>query len=382
MFQRSLQQNIESRIQRMSEEKSRKAIVLLGPRQVGKTTLLRTILENKKKVLFLDADDPTVRKMLTNPNTEELKNVLLNTSYVFIDEGQRVENIGITLKIIIDQIKNVQVLLSGSSSFELANKTHEPLTGRKWQYLLLPLSWHEFESHVGYLKAQQQLPLRLVYGMYPEVVSNPDLQDDLLKQLCESYLYKDILAYGGIRKPDVLEKLLRALAFQVGNEVSYNEVSQLLGIDVKTVSSYIDLLVQAYVVFKLPSLSRNLRNEIKTNQKIYFYDNGIRNFLIGNLNPIQNRQDIGVLWENFLMGERIKKNAYSHLTTQSLARSYFWRTKQQQEIDYVEEVAEKFFAFEFKWSPEAKVKSPQNFTLAYHTQVMSVNRENFREFVL
>ncbi|MFS4466397.1 ATP-binding protein [Maribacter sp. 2210JD10-5] len=353
-----------------------KAILLTGPRQVGKTTLFNTLLEGKEH-LFLNGDDPTIRKLLTNPNIEQLKNIIGNHALVFIDEAQRIENIGLTLKLLTDQLQSVQVLVSGSSAFELNNQTQEPLTGRKWEYQLYPISWNEFENNIGYLKAQQQLELRIVYGMYPDVITNFGDEKAVLKQLTDSYLYKDILSYGGIRKPELLEKLLRALAFQIGSEVSYNELSQLLGIDKKTVSSYIDLLCQAYVIFRLPSFSKNLRNEIKTNQKIYFYDTGVRNIIIGDLNPLEVRQDKGSLWENFLIAERLKQNAY----TGSLAKGYFWRTVQQQEIDYVEEEARTIKGYELKWNAQRKVKIPKTFIATYNTEVKVVTRDNFREFL-
>jgi len=353
-----------------------KAILLIGPRQVGKTTLFNKLLEGKE-YLFLNGDDPTVRKLISNPNLEQLKNIIGNYKIVFIDEAQRIDNIGLTLKLITDQLKSVQLLVSGSSAFELNNQTQEPLTGRKWEYQLYPISWGEFESNVGYLKAEQQLELRIIYGMYPDVINNFGDEKEILKQLTDSYLYKDLLSYGGIRKPEILEELLRALAFQIGNEVSYNELAQLLGIDKKTVATYIDLLCQAYVVFKLPSFSKNLRNEIKTNQKIYFYDTGVRNMIIGDLNPLEVRQDKGNLWENFLIAERLKHNAYKS----SLAKGYFWRTVQQQEIDYVEEEAGTVTGFEIKWNPKSKVKIPKTFTAAYNTDVNVINKENFREFL-
>jgi len=353
-----------------------KGILLIGPRQVGKTTLFNKLLEGKE-YLFLNGDDPTVRKLISNPNLEQLKNIIGNYKIVFIDEAQRIDNIGLTLKLITDQLKSVQLLVSGSSAFELNNQTQEPLTGRKWEYQLYPISWGEFESNVGYLKAEQQLELRIIYGMYPDVINNFGDEKEILKQLTDSYLYKDLLSYGGIRKPEILEELLRALAFQIGNEVSYNELAQLLGIDKKTVATYIDLLCQAYVVFKLPSFSKNLRNEIKTNQKIYFYDTGVRNMIIGDLNPLEVRQDKGNLWENFLIAERLKHNAYKS----SLAKGYFWRTVQQQEIDYVEEEAGTVTGFEIKWNPKSKVKIPKTFTAAYNTDVNVINKENFREFL-
>ncbi len=353
-----------------------KAIVLVGPRQVGKTSLIRKILENKD-FLFLNGDDPTVRQLLNSPNTIELQNIIGEKKTIFIDEAQRIENIGLTSKIITDQFKDVQLLLSGSSAFDLNNQINEPLTGRKWEFELFPISWNEMENTVGYLEAKQQLNIRLIYGMYPEVLTSIGSEKEVLKELVSSYLYKDILALSGIRKAEVLDKLLRVLAFQIGNEVSYNELSQLVGIDKNTVSNYIDMLGKAYVVFKLPSFSKNLRNEIKTNHKIYFYDNGVRNAVIGNLNLLETRADKGALWENFLMAERLKVLRYS----KSDARMYFWRTVRQQEINYVEEDAGAIKGFEFKFSPTAKAKIPKLFGETYQTSVEVVTTENFREFL-
>lgn len=370
MISRSLKPIIESKIS------TGKAILIIGPRQVGKTTLINEVLYGKD-FLFLDGDDPSTRQLLTNPNTEQLKDLIKDKPFVFVDEAQRIENIGISLKIIVDQIKSTQLFVSGSSSFEISNLTSEPLTGRKWEYTLYPISWSEFESHVGVLKAFQQLPLRLVYGMYPEIISNAGSEFELLKQLADSYLYKDVLAYDAIRKPDVVKKLLQALAHQVGSEVSLRELSNLLSVDAKTVSTYINILEQAFVIFRLGAFSRNLRNEIKTNQKIYFYDNGILNTLKGNLNPLETRNDIGSLWENFLISERIKKNDYR----QSLAQVFFWRTKQQQEIDFVEDVGGKISGYEFKWKPTTKVKVPSSFIEAYNADFKVISSENFREFI-
>lgn len=355
---------------------SGKAIILVGPRQVGKTTLIRSLLQNKT-ILFLDGDDPVANKLLTHANTEQLRNLIGDTPYVFIDEAQRVENIGLTLKLITDHIPSAQLFVTGSSSFEIGNLMREPLTGRKWEYTLFPVSWKEFREYAGVLKSEQQLPLRLVYGMYPEIITHFGNEYEILKQLAESYLYKDILAFGGIRKPEVLSSLLRALAFQVGSEVSYRELSLLLGVDTKTVSTYIDLLERVYVIFRLSSFSRNLRNEIKRNQKIYFYDNGLLNTVKGNLNPWETREDKGTLWENFLISERMKKNAYDL----SLAQSYFWRTKQQQEVDYVEESGGKIMGYEFKWSPKIKVKEPETFRNAYNADFRVIHSENFNEFI-
>lgn len=353
-----------------------KAIVLIGPRQVGKTTLINTLLSNLT-YLFLDGDDAVVAETLSNANTETLKSIIGNYKYVFIDEVQRIPNIGLKLKIMVDQIKEVQVIVSGSSAFDINHLTQEPLTGRKFEYHLYPISWNEFESNVGYMKAQQQLDLRLLYGMYPDVINNSGNEYEVLKNLVSSYLYKDVLSLAGIRKPDILEKIVQALAFQIGNEVSYNEIAQLVGVDKNTVNNYIDLLEKAFVIFRLNSFSKNLRNEIKLNRKIYFYDNGVRNMLIGNFNSLEFRQDKGALWENFLVSERIKKLAYENSST----RSYFWRTTQQQEIDYIEVDADEINAFEFKWSPTKKAKLPKSFQVAYNPTFLVVNKDNFRAFI-
>ncbi|WP_310993511.1 ATP-binding protein [Aequorivita marina] len=369
-FKRVLQPNIEMKMC------NGKAIILIGPRQVGKTTLIREILKDKN-FLFLNGDDPSVRQVLNSPNTKELENIIGKKEYIFIDEAQRIEGVGLTSKIITDQFPNVQLVLSGSSAFELNNQINEPLTGRKWEFELFPVSWKEMENTTGYLEAKQQLNLRLIYGMYPEVLTAIGSEKEVLKELVSSYLYKDILALSGIRKAEVLDKLLRALAFQVGNEVSYNELAQLVGIDKNTVSNYIDMLCKAYVIFKLPSFSKNLRNEIKRNQKIYFYDNGVRNAVIGNLNLLETRTDKGALWENFIISERLKVLRYS----KSDARMYFWRTVRQQEIDYVEENTGIIKGFEFKFNPKAKTKIPKLFGETYSTEVKVVNTENFREFL-
>ena len=371
MIKRALEEKI---VQKLDKGK---AVIVIGPRQVGKTTLINSILESREH-LFLDGDDPTVRDLLTNPNTEQLRSITGNYTTLFIDEAQRIENIGLTLKIITDQFKQVQLLVSGSSALALNNQTSEPLTGRKWEYRLYPISWPELENNIGHIKSEQQLELRILYGMYPDVINNPGDQIEVLKELTNSYLYKDVLAFGGIRKPRILEKLLRALALQPGSEVSHNELAQLVGVDKNTVGNYIDVLEKGYVIFRLSSFSRNLRNEIKTNQKIYFYDTGVRNAVIGNFNALDSRSDKGGLWENFLISERTKKLAYEN----SLANCYFWRTKQQQEIDYVEEVSGRISGYEFKWNPKANTKFPKSFRETYDANIKVIHRNNFREFVM
>lgn len=353
-----------------------KVIVLIGPRQVGKTTLINTVLA-EKDYLFLDGDDQSVVELLSNANTEQLKNIVGNHTYVFIDEVQRIPNIGLKLKIMVDQLKGVQVIVSGSSAFDINHVTQEPLTGRKFEYHMFPISWNELEHHLGYVKAYQQLELRMIYGMYPDVINNFGNEYEILKNLVSSYLYKDILALAGIRKSNVLEKILQALALQLGNEVSYNEIAQLVGVDKNTVSNYIDLLEKSFVVFRLNSFSKNIRNEIKANRKIYFYDTGVRNMIIGNFNALSLRQDKGALWENFMIAERLKFLLYA----QKPIQSYFWRTTTQQEIDYVETHADQIAAFEFKWSSNKKSKLPKSFDEAYRPSFTIVNRENFREFL-
>jgi predicted AAA+ superfamily ATPase len=370
MYSRTLTEIIKSRID------SGKAIVVTGPRQVGKTTLIESILESKDFIL-LDGDDPVARNLLTNPNTEQIRAILGNKKYVFIDEAQRIDGIGITMKIITDRFKSVQLFASGSSSFDLSNKINEPLTGRKWEFQLYPVSWEEYENKHGYLFAEQNLENRLLYGFYPDVLNNVGDEVAILRNLVNSYLYKDILSFADIRKPEILDKLIQALALQIGREVNYAELAQVVNVDKNTVSKYIDLLEKGYVIFKLSSFSRNIRNEIKTNKKIYFYDNGIRNMVIGNFNSIDLRADKGAIWENFLISERVKQIQYK----QSLARSYFWRTKQQQEVDYVEEVGDKIFGYEFKWQSKKSIKLPKTFTQAYNSENKVVDRDNFRDFV-
>ncbi len=370
MYSRYLSDRIKNRID------SGKAIVVIGPRQAGKTTLIESILESKD-YLLLDGDDPKTRTLLTEPNTEQIRRILGKYKYVFIDEAQRIEGIGLTMKIVTDRFKNVQLFASGSSSFDLSNKINEPLTGRKWEYQLFPISWEEYENHHGFLNAEQSLENRLLYGFYPDVLNNVGDEVSILRNLVNSYLYKDILAYADIRKPEVLEKLVQALALQIGSEVNYSELAQAVNVDKNTVSKYIDILEKGYIIFKLSSFSRNIRNEIKTNKKIYFYDNGIRNMVIGNFNPIELRIDKGALWENFLISERIKQIEYK----QSLAHTYFWRTKQQQEVDFVEENGGKIFGFEFKWKKKNNQKLSKTFTETYNAETKIIDRENFREFV-
>src|SRR5690606_26432173 len=369
MFDRTIENTIKEKIN------GGKAIVVVGARQVGKTTLLNEILKDKD-YLFLDADDPATRNLLQRPTTEQIRTFIGDYQYIFLDEAQRIPGIGLTLKIITDQFKYVQLFVSGSSSFDLGNELNEPLTGRKWEYELFPISWEEYENKNGIIKSEQQIENRLLYGFYPEVINNQGKERETLKNLVNSYLYRDILAFSAIRKPEVLDKLLQALALQIGSEVNYNELSQLIGINKITIQNYIDILEKGYIVFRLQSFSRNIRNEIKQNRKIYFYDNGLRNMIIGNFNPLNLRVDKGALWENFLISERRKQNLYKD----TFAGMYFWRTKQQQEIDFVEEKDGKIIGFEFKWNNKS-AKFPHNFIETYKAKGIVIDRNNFRDFV-
>ena len=371
MYKRYLQENI------LKRSSPKKAIVLIGARQVGKTTLIKSLLNNKK-YLFLDGDNPSVRELLNNPNTEEIKRIVANNKILFIDEAQRINNIGITIKIIIDQIKDVQVFVSGSSAFYLQNSLNETLTGRKWDYVLFPISWEEYQNKHSYLESVQQLENRILYGFYPEILNNIGEEQSLLKQLVNSYLYRDILAFSGIRKPEVLEKLLKALAFQIGNEVSYNELSQTVGIDKGTIAKYIQILEDGYIIFRLPSFSKNIRNEIKRNQKIYFYDTGVRNSIINNFTSLSMRIDKGALWENFLIAERLKQNTYKETFTEM----YFWRTKQQQEVDLVEVNNGEVTGFEIKWEAKKQIKLPLTFTKTYKAKSVIIDKNNFVDFIV
>ena len=370
MIKRTLESVIKNKMA------SGKALVLLGARQTGKTTLLQMLLRDSR-FLFLNGDDPSVQAELAKVNTRQLARIIGDHTVVFIDEAQRIPGVGLGLKIITDRFPQVQLLVSGSSSFELTQSVNEPLTGRKWEYILYPLSWAEIENHFGYLESEQLLETRLIYGNYPEIVVHLGEERERLQQLVNSYLYRDILSFADIRKPEVLSRLLQALALQVGSEVNFTELAQITGVNKATVSNYIDILAKGFIIFRLSSLSRNLRNEIKQNRKVYFYDNGVRNMIIGNFQSLDLRPDKGVLWENFLVSERLKYNHY----TSSYAHSYFWRTRQQQEVDYVEEKDGNITAWEFKWRPQgAKISS--TFLNAYNATAKIIHRENFREFIM
>lgn len=363
----------------MAHLSSGKAIILIGPRQVGKTTLLGNLAQSiDKRVLMINCDEPDMRSMLQNKTSSELKALIGNHDVVIIDEAQRVKNIGISLKLIIDQIKNVQLIVSGSSVLELANEINEPLTGRKWEYILYPLSFQEMSSHTSLLEEKRLLANRMIYGMYPDVINHPGKEKEILKNLTDSYLYKDLFSFRDVRKPEVIEKILQALSLQIGSEVSYNEIADLVKSDPMTVTRYIDLLEKTMVVYRLPSFSRNLRNELKKSRKIYFYDNGVRNAIIANFQPLDLRKDAGALWENFIISERYKFTQYNSIW----CNRFFWRTKQQQEIDYIEDRDGKLYAFEFKWKSTKNAKPSLTFTKAYPENEFSIiTPDNYQSFL-
>jgi len=356
-----------------------KAIIITGPRQSGKTTMMYLIVnELNTKFIFLNCDEPDIRKKLTDATSVQLKTLIGNNKIVCIDEAQRIENIGITLKLIVDNFKDVQLIVSGSSSLDLAGKINEPLTGRKFEYFLLPFMLKELIDSSDELTQHRLLENRLIYGMYPDVVNNSENQEFILKNIVNSYLFKDIFTFQDIRKPEIIEKLVEALALQIGSEVSYNELAQIVGVDIQTVTRYLDLLEKSHIIFKLRAFSRNVRNEIKKSRKIYFVDTGIRNAIIANFNPLNLRQDSGALWENFLISER-RKFLLNHT---SIIKPYFWRTTQQQEIDYIEERNAKLFAYEIKRNENAKVKFPETFSKNYeNTEFHVLNPENYLDFL-
>lgn len=358
-----------------------KAIIVIGARQVGKSSLfnnVRAVLD--VPVLTLNCDDPETRSLLNEISSGLLRTMIADNRVVIIDEAQRVDNIGLTLKRIVDEYPEVQLLVTGSSSLQLRDRLNEPLTGRKYEYMMYPVSTGELVDSRGLVEANKMLESRLIYGSYPDVLTHEADAKELLMNLSDSYLYKDILELEAVRRPGILEKLLVALALQLGSEVSSNEIARTIGADSKTVDRYIDLLEKCFVVYRLNGFSRNLRSELRKTKKIYFYDNGIRNAVIQNFAPIELRNDVGALWENFFITERMKANAYRN----HHYRPYFWRTSNQQEIDYIEESDGVFSLFEMKWNPrKATVNFPVSFVETYPVvQKAVVTPQNYLEYLL
>ena len=356
-----------------------KAILLMGARQTGKTTLLKNLVGSEGNVLWMNADEPDIISLFEEVSSTRLKSIFAGKKIVVIDEAQRIPDVGLKLKLISDTMPEIQLIATGSSSFELANSVNEPLTGRKWEYKLFPLSFEEMAEHHGLLEETRLMPHRLIYGYYPDVVNHAAGEEkELLKQLSDSYLYKDILMWERIKKPEKLVKLLQALALQLGSEISYNNLANLLSMDNETVEKYIQILEQTYVIFRLPAFSRNHRKELKRGRKIYFVDNGIRNAILADFNLPELRNDLGALWENFIISERMKYLHYNKIWV----NSYFWRTQDQQEIDYIEERDGKLCAFEIKWNPRKRPFLSKSFSNTYPEHTFSfINPENFTEFI-
>ena len=370
-------------VQKNIEEKlfGGRILVLYGARRTGKTSIVKNILQKyPENSFYFDFEDPQNRLLFENAGVEKLKSLLQDYKLVIFDEAQKFLNIGQTLKLIHDHLPSVQVIATGSSSFELSNKINEPLTGRKWEFKLFPLSIEEIKQAKNSIYVAQNLQEFLVYGTYPSLFDKSNAEKkDILTELSSSYLFQDVFTYQDIRNPEVLEKLLRLLAFQVWNEVSYHELALNLKINEETVARYIQLLEKAFVIFRLSAFSKNPRKEIGKTRKIYFYDLGIRNSLISSFNNLETRNDIGALWENFCVVERMKNNEYS----QKFVNTYFWRSYSGQEIDYIEESGEELKTFEFKYNSNKKGKIPSSFATSYPNHTFEVvNTDNFSNFIL
>ncbi len=375
MIQRTLQPVIANYIGKG------KAILLVGARQVGKSTLFHQLADTlKTPTLWLNCDQTSTRETLSSPSLAELRLLIADYPTIVIDEAQRVANIGLTLKLITDNFPAVQLLVTGSSSLGLHDRINEPLTGRKIEYFLYPVSTAEIYHAEGLIGVRERLLQRLIYGSYPDVLYGALPPEKALRELAESYLYKDILELEGLRKSAVLQKLLTALALQVGSEVSYNELSKTVGIDSKTVERYIDILEKCFFVFRLNSYSRKLRTELTKGKKIYFYDLGIRNAILNNFAPLEMRSDAGALWENFFIMERMKYNHYADRAVST----YFWRTSDKQEIDYIEESNGELHLFEMKWNTKKQTtKFPNQFLTTYspaHTDI--ITPDNYLLFLI
>jgi len=357
-----------------------KIIIIYGARQVGKTTLVNQIIaKNKEKSHYLNCELLSVQQGLEIPEAERLKKFLGDYRLIVLDEAQKIANIGTILKIIHDTYPDIQIIATGSSSFDLANKTSEPLTGRAVRFILYPFSLEEIRQESNAFSIEAKLDGLLRFGSYPEVFfSSEEAAREQLNEIASNYLYQDILAWEGIKKSSVIVDLLRLLALQLGNEVSYRELAQNLGISRQTVQKYLNVLEQSFVIFTLRAFSRNLRKEIAKSVKIYFYDLGIRNSIIQNFNPLNLRNDAGALWENFMISERLKYTAYHN----NYANRYFWRTYDQKEIDLIEESGGRLCGYEFKWG-NAKAPAPREFLKTYPDSGWKViNQGNYQDFLL
>ncbi len=361
----------------LEDIKDNRAIIIYGARRTGKTTFLKQIEDHlEEKPLKINGDETPNLTLFENITVEKLRFIFGNHKYIFIDEAQKIKNIDLAIKLCTDNLPS-KIIATGSSSFDLANKLKEPLTGRVWEYKMFAFSFEELVQHFGALTEMNNLENRLIYGSYPEVILNPEKAKRILLNLADQTLFKDIFALGRIKKPDTLVKLTAALAYQIGNEVSMRELASITGTDKETVERYITILERAFVIFRLNSFSRNLRDELKKSVKIYFWDNGIRNAVINNFNHLNIRNDIGQLWENYIISERIKFLINNNIN----AKWYFWRTYGQQEIDFIEEQDGQIYAYEIKWNPKKRSKKPVRFIESYNAKFVHISPVNYFEFL-
>ena len=376
MLTRALLPAIESRLLTSS-----KIVLIYGPRQAGKTTLVRQVLSNiPVRKLEINADELRYVDVLSSRDLNQLKQLVEGYELLFIDEAQRIPNIGLNLKILHDGLPQLKIIVTGSSSFELANRTQEPLTGRTWTYTLFPIATTELRAQHNPFELRQLLDQQLLYGAYPEIFGLPNQQDKVqyLHELSTAYLYRDVLEMANLRHPDKLRKLLSLLALQVGSPVSLNELGNALQMSKDTVAHYLDLLEKAFVVFRLSGFSRNLRKEVVKMDKVYFYDLGVRNAILNNFSPLAARPDAGAVWENFLVVERRKRNAYAP----SPALPYYWRTYTGAELDYVEDLDGQLAGYEFKLTKKAP-QAPASWLANYPGATYAgINRDNYLDFVL
>ena len=357
-----------------------RVIVIYGPRRCGKTTLINKFLEKiNQRYLLVTGEDIFIQEYLSSQSVEKLKEFIGKNRLLVIDEAQKIKNIGLNLKLIVDNIKDIKIIATGSSSFDLAQNIGEPLTGRKYVLKIFPLAQIEIKEIEEIFQTKANLENRLIYGSYPEIIvsNNNTEREKYLKEIINSYLYKDILELEGLKHSNKIVRLLQLLAFQIGKEVSFNELGNQLGMSKNTVEKYLDLLEKTFVVYQLPGFSRNLRKEISKNSRYYFFDLGIRNALINNFNSLKLRDDAGMLWENYIINERIKKQEYSEI----FANNYFWRTYDGKEIDFIEERKGKLYGYEIKWQSK-KIKPPKDWLETYrNAEYKIINKDNYLKFI-
>lgn len=358
-----------------------KVVVLYGPRQVGKTTLVKEILKDFKKedYLFLNGENKSVQRWLSSQEVDILRQYIGNYKLLIVDEAQKVDHIGLNLKLIVDNFSGIRVLATGSSSFELANQVGEPLVGRKWQFTLFPISQLELVEYESRGETENKLESRIIYGAYPDVVKTDIFKEkqDILNEIVDSYLYQDLLEFNEIKKSQKIIDILKNLAFQIGSEVSLQELGNAVSLNIRTVEKYLDLLEKTFVIKRVSGFSRNLRKEVSKMSKYYFFDNGVRNAIIQNFNTLDLRNDVGQLWENYLFMERLKRNKYKNIKS----NIYFWRTYDKKEIDLIEEREGKLFGYEFKYNK--LVKAPKAWKETYPQASFEViNKDNYLDFVV